>query len=104
MGRRQVDQPSTGRQVGAGVALVVIDLVVIGWTVYSYGMAGWADGYESDGAGPSSASRVASEAALLLGGGAVVTGGGLLALGWRVPGVVQLVVLGGAALLFSVGG
>ncbi|WP_235614551.1 hypothetical protein [Streptomyces ambofaciens] len=102
MGR--VSQPSTGRQIGVGVALVVIDLVVIVWTVYGYGMAGWADSYESDGAGPSSASRVASQASWLLGGGAVVTGGGLLALGWRIPGVLQGVVLGGAALLFSAAG
>lgn len=37
----------------------------------------------------------------LLGGGAVLTGGGLLALGRRIPGIVQLVVLGVGAVLVS---
>ncbi|MFC8143770.1 hypothetical protein ACFUKV_18820 [Streptomyces paradoxus] len=81
--------------------LLVIDFMVIAWMVYGYGIAGWADGYESDGVVPASASRAASQAAWLLGGGAVLTGGGLLALGWRIPGVVQLVVLGGGAAHFS---
>lgn len=36
----------------------------------------------------------------MLADGAIVTGGGLLALRWRIPGIVQLVVLGaGAGLL-----
>ncbi|RSN35441.1 hypothetical protein DMH12_38260 [Streptomyces sp. WAC 04229] len=94
-------KPSTGQQIGVSVALLVIDFVVIAWTVYGYGMAGWADSYDSDSASPSSASGVASQASWLLGGGAVVTGGALLALGWRIPGVVQLVVLGCGAALFS---
>lgn len=81
--------------------LLVIDFVVIAWMVYGYGMAGWADGYESDGVVPTGATQAASTAAWLLGGGAVLTGGGLLALGWRIPGVVQLVVLGGGAAYFS---
>ncbi|GAB2821373.1 hypothetical protein GCM10027073_60470 [Streptomyces chlorus] len=98
---RQANEPSTGQQIGASVALLVIDLMVIAWMVYGYGIAGWADSYESDSASPSSASQVASQASWLLGGGAVLTGGGLLALGWRIPGVVQLVVLGGGAALFS---
>ncbi|GAB3175692.1 hypothetical protein GCM10027162_22920 [Streptomyces incanus] len=98
---RQANEPSAGQQIGVSVALLVIDLMVIAWMVYGYGIAGWADGYESDSASPSSASRVASQASWLLGGGAVLTGGGLLALGWRIPGVVQLVVLGGGATLFS---
>ncbi|MEU3931225.1 hypothetical protein AB0E85_04095 [Streptomyces sp. NPDC029044] len=81
--------------------LLVIDFLVIALMVYGYGMAGWADGYESDGVMPTAASQAASEAAWLLGGGAVLTGGGLLAVGWRIPGVVQLVVLGVAAASFS---
>ncbi|MGW0865615.1 hypothetical protein [Streptomyces koelreuteriae] len=83
------------------MALLVIDFMVIAWSVYGYGIAGWADSYESDGVRPTSASRAASHAAWLLGGGAVLTGGGLLALGLRIPGVVQLVVLGGGAVYFS---
>jgi hypothetical protein len=36
----------------------------------------------------------------LLVGGAVATGGGVLALRWRTPGIMQLIVLGvGAGLL-----
>lgn len=73
----------------------------IAWSVYGVGVAGWADSYESDGVAPSSASQAASQALWLLGGGAVLTGGGLLALGWRIPGIVQLIVLGGGAVLVS---
>ncbi len=99
---RRASEPSTGQQIGVSVLLLVIDFMLIAWSVYGVGMAGWADGYESDGVAPSSASQAASQALWLLGGGAVLTGGGLLALGWRVPGVVQLVVLGfGAALVSS---
>jgi hypothetical protein len=98
---RQTNEPSTGQQIGVSVALLVIDFMLIAWSVYGVGMAGWADSYESDGVVPSSASRAASQALWLLGGGAVLTGGGLLALGWRIPGVVQLVVLGGGAVLVS---
>ncbi|WP_234310826.1 hypothetical protein [Streptomyces sp. NRRL S-474] len=83
------------------MALLVIDFLVIAWMVYGYGMAGWADSYESDGVSPSSASEAASKASWILGCGAVLTGGGLLALGWRIPGVVQLVVLGGGAVQFA---
>lgn len=97
----QAKEPSTGQQIGVSVALLVIDLMVIAWAVYGYGIAGWADSYESDSVNPSSASRAASQASWLLGGGAVLTGGGLLALGWRISGIVQLVVLGAGALLLS---
>ncbi|MFJ8049230.1 hypothetical protein [Streptomyces luteogriseus] len=83
------------------MALLVIDFMLIAWSVYSVGMAGWADSYESDGVVPSSVPRAASQAWWLLGGGAVLTGGGLLALGWRIPGIVQVVVLGGGAVLIS---
>ncbi|MFF8937754.1 hypothetical protein ACF08O_24005 [Streptomyces paradoxus] len=95
------DEPSTGQQIGVSLALLVIDFMVIAWAVYGVGMAGWADSYESDGVVPSSASRAASQALWLLGGGAVLTGGGLLALRWRIPGLVQLVVLGFGAVLVS---
>ncbi|NEE06920.1 hypothetical protein G3M58_10745 [Streptomyces sp. SID7499] len=95
------NEPSTGRQIGVSLALLVIDFMLIAWSVYSVGMAGWADSYESDGVVPTGASRAASEALWLLCGGAVLTGGGLFALGWRIPGTVQLLVLGGGALLVS---
>ncbi|MGW0916178.1 hypothetical protein ACWD1Z_31235 [Streptomyces sp. NPDC002784] len=98
---RRANEPSTGQQIGVSVALLVIDFMLIAWSVYGVGMAVWADSYESDGVVPLSASRAASQALWLLGGGAVLTGGGLLALGWRVPGIVQLVVLGGGAVLVS---
>lgn len=96
---RRADGPSTGQQVGVALALLVIDLVVIAWLLYGYGMTGWADGYDS--ADAPEAPEVARQAMWLLAGGAVVTGGGLLALRWHVPGVVQLVVLGAAAGLFA---
>ncbi|MFF7736303.1 MULTISPECIES: hypothetical protein [unclassified Streptomyces] len=97
----QSKRPTTGSQIGVSLALLVIDLMVIAWSVYSVGIAGWADGYESDGVVPTSASRAASQALWLLCGGAVLTGGGLLVLGWRIPGTVQLIVLFGGAVLVS---
>jgi hypothetical protein len=98
VGMRPGGEPSTGEKVGVSVALLVIDLAVIAWLVFRYGMTGWADGY--DQGNPPSAPKEALRGMWLLVGGAVVTGGSLLVLGWRIPGVVQLVVLGvGAGLL-----
>ena len=74
---RQADGPSTGRQIGVSVALLVIDLMFVAWAVFAVGMEGWADSFESDGVPPGSP-RVASQAAWLLGGSAVLTGCGLL--------------------------
>ncbi|MBT2876025.1 hypothetical protein HET67_32075 [Streptomyces sp. McG7] len=103
MDMRQADGPSTGRQIGVSVALLVIDLMFVAWAVFAVGMEGWADSFESDGV-PPGAPRVASQAAWLLGGSAVLTGCGLLALRWRIPGILQLVVLGfGAALVSAMG-
>ncbi|MFI5855878.1 hypothetical protein [Streptomyces parvulus] len=99
----KTNEPSTGQQLGAALALLVIDLMVIAWLTYGYGMAGWADAYESDTTGPSDASRTASQAAWLLAGAAALSGGTLLALRWRIPGTVQLIVLGGTAALFASG-
>ncbi|MEU0892999.1 hypothetical protein [Streptomyces massasporeus] len=98
---RRTNRPSTGGQIGVSLALLAIDFMLIAWSVYSVGIAGWADSYESDGVVPTSASGAASQALWLLCGGAVLTGGGLLALGWRIPGTVQLLVLGGGAVLVS---
>jgi hypothetical protein len=99
LGMRPGGEPSTGEQVGISVAFLVIDLMVIAYLVFiRYGMTGWADAYDSGN--PPDAPREALRGMWLLVGGAVVTGGGLLALGWRIPGVVQLIVLGvGAGLL-----
>ncbi|GAA2775546.1 hypothetical protein GCM10010521_62580 [Streptomyces rameus] len=92
------NRPSTGRQVGVAFALAVLDLMVIAWLALSYGMSSWADAYDSGN--PPGAPEVALQGTWLLAGGAIVTGGGLLALRWRIPGIVQLVVLGaGAGLL-----
>ncbi|MER6157860.1 DUF6234 family protein [Streptomyces sp. NPDC001868] len=91
--------PSTGRQVGVGVALLIIDLMVIAWLVFAYGMTGWADAYDSGN--PPSAPKEALRGMWILTGCAVVTGGALLALRWRIPGIVQLVVLGAGALLLA---
>ncbi|MFF3334168.1 DUF6234 family protein [Streptomyces sp. NPDC002888] len=91
--------PSTSQQVGVSVALLIIDLMVIAWFVFGYGMTGWADSYDS-GNSPS-APKEALRGMWVLIGGAVVTGGALLALRWRIPGIVQLVVLGVGAGLFA---
>ncbi len=81
------------------MALLVIDLMAVAYLVLlRYGMTGWADAYDS--ADPPDAPREALRGMWLLVGGAVATGGGLFVLGWRIPSVVQMVVLGvGAGLL-----
>ncbi|KDN78220.1 hypothetical protein ABZ568_12755 [Streptomyces olindensis] len=94
-------EPSTGQQIGVSLALVVIDFMLIAWMAFGVGIEAWADSYESDSASATGAASAASQAAWVLVGGAVLTGGGLLALGWRIPGVVQLVVLFGGAVLVS---
>ncbi|MFF1747382.1 hypothetical protein [Streptomyces mirabilis] len=91
-------EPSTGQQVGVSLALLTLDLMVIAWLVFRYGMTGWADSYDQDNL--PGAPKMAWQGMWLLVGGAVVTGGGLLALRWRTPGIMQLIVLGvGAGLL-----
>ncbi|MGW7252889.1 DUF6234 family protein [Streptomyces sp. NPDC054834] len=92
-------KPPTGQQVGLGMALLLLDLLIIAWLLYGYGMTGWADSY--DGVNAPEAPKVARQAMWLLLGGAVVTGGGLLALRWRVSGLIQLTTLTGAAGLFA---
>lgn len=97
---RSEGEPTTGAQLGVSVALLFIDLMVIAWLVIiQYGMAGWADSY--NGGAPPSAPKEALRGMWLLAGGAVITGGGLLALSWRLPGIVQLVVLGAGAVLLA---
>lgn len=99
-GTKRTGGPSAGRQIGLGLALLLIDLLVIAWLLYGYAITGWADGY--DAAGAPDAPRAARQAMWFLTGGAVVTGGGLLALRWRICGVLQLLVLGGGAVAFAV--
>jgi len=92
-------KPSTSQQVGVSVALLLVDLMVIAWLAYGYGMTGWADSFNEPN--PPEAPEVARQAMWFLGGSAVVTGGGLLALGWRISGTVQLLLLGGGAGVFA---
>lgn len=97
---RYGSSPSTGRQVALSVVLLVIDLAAIAWLVVRYTMMTWADGLEP--VHPPRAPKEALRGTCLLAGGAIVTGCGLLALRWRIPGVMQLVVLGigaGAGLI-----
>ncbi|MFG2795138.1 hypothetical protein [Streptomyces pseudovenezuelae] len=91
-------EPSIGQQVGVSLALLILDLMVIAWLVFRYGMTGWADSYDQDNL--PGAPKMAWQGMWFLVGGAVVSGGGLLALRWRTPGIMQLIVLGvGAGLL-----
>ncbi|MER5469278.1 hypothetical protein ABZX90_20520 [Streptomyces sp. NPDC002935] len=90
--------PSSGLQVVIGALLLVVDLLVIAWLLYGYGITGWADSYD-EGNAPE-APGVAWQGMWILVGGAVVTGGGLLALRLRITGSVQLIVLGIGALMF----
>ncbi|MEU2129007.1 DUF6234 family protein [Streptomyces sp. NPDC018352] len=92
-------RPSAGRQIAAGAALLLIDLTVIAWLVFSHGMTGWADAYDSGN--PPDAPGEALRGMWILFGGAVITGGGLLLLRWRITGIVQLVVLGAGSWLLA---
>ncbi|MEV7288462.1 hypothetical protein AB0O01_28610 [Streptomyces sp. NPDC093252] len=89
--------PSGGAQTAASAGLLVLDLLLIAWLWLRWGITGWGDAY--DPANPAEAPRSARQAMWILLGGAALTGGGLLALRWRGPGVLQLVVLGGAGAL-----
>ncbi|GGW40196.1 hypothetical protein GCM10010340_17460 [Streptomyces griseoloalbus] len=95
----RVSNPSTGPQVGVGIALLVIDLLAVALLLYGYGIHGWADGY--NGGNTPEAPRFAWRAMWCLAGGAAVTGGGLLAVRWHIPGTVQILILGGGAMLFA---
>ncbi|MFD1832529.1 MULTISPECIES: hypothetical protein [Streptomyces] len=99
MGAKHSAEPSTGRQLGVGAGLLLIDLAAIAWLLYGYGITGWADSYDQVNA--PEAPRVARQAMWLLALGAAASGGGLLALRWRIAGTVQLVVLGCAAAAFA---
>jgi hypothetical protein len=86
---------TTGRQVGVSLALLILDLMVIGWLVFRYGMTGWADGH--DQVNLPGAPKMAWLGMWLLVGGALVTGGGLFVLWWRGPAITQLLALMTAA-------
>ncbi|MEY6567054.1 hypothetical protein AB8B12_19385 [Streptomyces sp. PGLac3x] len=92
-------EPSPLRQVAVAVLLFVVDLVVIASLVYIYGWAGWADSW--DPVNPPEAPGIAWWEVWILAGGAVVTGVGLFVLRWRIPGAVQVSVLGIGAILFA---
>lgn len=96
---KRAHKPSTGQQVGVSLALLLVDLMVIVWLLYGYGITGWADSYDEPN--PPDAPQVARQAMWFLAGGAAVTGGALLALGWRISGTVQLLLLGGSAGVFA---
>ncbi|MFD6528600.1 DUF6234 family protein [Streptomyces sp. NPDC060184] len=98
MGQGQ-GRPSTGEQAAISVLLFVVDLIVIGWLVFRYGMTGWADSY--DAGNPPDAPHEAVRATWLLFTAAVVTGGGFHLLRWRTCGTVQLLVLGAGATLLA---
>ncbi|MEU0332345.1 DUF6234 family protein [Streptomyces sp. NPDC006193] len=99
-GRSGRSGPSAGRQIAVGVAFLLVDLVVVGYLLFlRHGMTSWADAY--DAGNPPDAPGEALRGMWILLGGAVVTGGGLVLLRWRIAGVVQLVVLGGAAGLLG---
>ncbi|MEU6277191.1 hypothetical protein ABZ871_33050 [Streptomyces populi] len=88
--------PYVGAQVMIGILLLTIDLLYIVGLWYWCGLAGSTD----DGNIAPEAQKLAQQTMWYLAGGAVVTGGGLLALRWRIPGTVQLIVLGIGALEF----
>ncbi|MEO3851745.1 DUF6234 family protein [Streptomyces sp. B8F3] len=92
--------PTRGSDIGLGVCLLLIDLMVIAWLLYGYGITGWADNYSPDS--QAEAPQLAQQFTWLLAGGAVFTGAALIALGSRIAGTVQLVILGGGAMLFAV--
>ena len=96
---KRVVTRSMGGQAGAGVVLIVVDVVVIAWLLYGYGLTGWADAFAERSA--PQAPQIARQAMWILAGGAVVTGGCLLVLRRRLAGIVQLLVLGGGAGVFA---
>ncbi|MFD3474002.1 hypothetical protein [Streptomyces sp. NPDC058695] len=93
-----MSEPSALRQIAVAVVLLIVDLAVIAWFLWSYSWIGWRDGWNPQEV--PAAPRIAWRAAWILAGGALVTGCGLLALRWHISGVLQLSVLGVGAVLF----
>ncbi|WP_406100862.1 hypothetical protein OG698_01105 [Streptomyces sp. NBC_01003] len=93
-----MSEPSALRQIAVAVVLLIVDMAVIAWFLWSYAWIGWRDGWNPQDV--PEAPRVAWRAVWILVGAAVVTGVGLVALRWRISGAVQLSVLGIGALLF----
>ncbi|WP_066931390.1 DUF6234 family protein [Streptomyces sp. NBRC 110611] len=91
--------PSRGTDIGVAIALLVLDILLVGWLLYGYGITGWADGYSPNR--EPEAPDVARTAIWILLGGSVVSGGGLLYLRCWVAGVTQFLVLGAGAMLFA---
>lgn len=94
-----MSEPSTLRQAAVAVLLLIGDLAVIAWLIWTYAWTGWRDGWNPQDV--STAPGVAWRAVWILAAGAVVTGVGLLALRWRIPGATQFFVLGVGAVLFA---
>ncbi|MFC9534386.1 hypothetical protein ACFT38_28150 [Streptomyces sp. NPDC056975] len=93
-----MSEPSDLRQIAVAVVLLIVDLAVIAWFLWSYSWTGWRDGWNPQDV--PEAPRIAWRAAWILAGAVAVTGVGLVALRWRISGTVQLSVLGIGAALF----
>ena len=78
--------------------MLVCDVMLVGWLWYGLAMTTWADSFSDRES--SEAREAARQAAWVCGGAALLLGSGFLALRFRVTGVVQVLVLGGAAGLF----
>ncbi|WP_405935343.1 hypothetical protein [Streptomyces sp. NBC_00726] len=98
--RMRYGEPSKGFQAAAGCVWLLVDVVLTGWLLFRYGMTGWADAYDDPVNAPAAPAE-ARRAAWILLGTAVTSGGLLLFRRYWVPGVLQLLLAGGAAGMFA---
>lgn len=95
----RMSEPSALRQIAVAVVLLIADLAVIAWFLWSCSWTGWRDNWNPQDV--PEAPRIAWRAVWILAGAAAVTGVGLVALRWRISGVVQLSVLGVGVVIFA---
>ncbi|WP_239079730.1 DUF6234 family protein [Streptomyces sp. SID7909] len=93
-------EPSKGFQVAAGCVSLIVNVALVGYLLFRYGMTGWSDSYDDPVNAPAAPAE-ARRAAWIVLGTAVVSGGFLLLRRYWVTAVLQLLFTGAAAGMFA---
>ncbi len=93
-------EPSKGFQAAAGCVWLIVDVALVGYLLFRYGMTGWSDGCDDPVNAPAAPAE-ARRAAWIVLGTAIVSGGFLLLRRYWVTAVLQLLLTGAAAGMFA---
>ncbi|MGW2472643.1 hypothetical protein [Streptomyces sp. NPDC001665] len=96
----QNDEPAKGFQVAAGCVWLIVDVALIGYLLFRYGMTGWSESYDDPVHAPAAPAE-ARRAAWIVLGTAVVSGGFLLLRRYWVTAFLQILLTGAAAAMFA---